>query len=283
MTSHHDCRGEMQPGREIDEVTADLLLSQAVLAGDHNLEPVVTFVRSLRTTTLAPPAPPAPQLAAILNDGLPVAASFDPAPQPKVVARPDPPRWRRILVAGVVGLTLTGGGMSVAAAAHLLPDAVNRVVASIVEALTPFEIDGPPARLPAGEQPPAQPSGTAATTDATRSSARPSEQGGGPSGTPLSPAAPGAATGTQGSGAGPAGATTQSPTPSSGAGAPAANAGSGTTGTPGAQPTTPNVPAVETPSPSSVPGLTLPPVSPPPSTTVPITTPPTTLPRLPLP
>ena len=268
----------MQPPREIDEVTAELLLGRAPVGADQEIEPVVSFLADLRALALAPPAPVSPALAEVLADGVPAALAPTPPPVP-VTGRPglrvrrSSSTWRRVLVSATGALALAGGGITAAAAANLLPEGVSRVVASIVESLTPFEIDGPHGLVPAGET---RPGGHAPPAGATREAGAEGETSSGRGGSPVAgllppPAAEG------GEGAAGPGSTASAPTTG-----PAAGGGPVSVSPP--QSSLPPAPHVAAPTPSTVPGAGLPPVpSTSPTTTVPVTTPQTTVPSLPLP
>lgn len=141
MTAEHDCRVDMGPSSEIDEATADLVLSTTPPPNDEGLAEIVGFLADMRAAAVAPPAPVSAPLAAVLRDGLAVP------PGPVAVARRRPARWRRVLASGAVGMGLAGSGIAVAATTNLLPEDLTRSVGAVVESLTPFEVraaDRPP-------------------------------------------------------------------------------------------------------------------------------------------
>lgn len=279
MNADSDHPEEMNERPVVDETTADLLLAghaPPTPAADPGIRAVVEFVGQLQATVNHPPAPVSPALAAVLRDGLPTPPVIVPDEAP---ASRWPARWRRIVpgVAAALGLAVTG--VTGAAAANLLPDGPQRIMAAVVKALTPFEVPSPepasitpapghnrPAdRVPGGSPvQPMQPGGDAPTGGtAGGDPARGSAPGG------VAPSPPPAATSPATGGAiAPDG---------SGSVAPSTTVPLQTGGT------VPSVPGAGVP-PGTTPQLTRPSVPSTPSTLVPTpTVPPTTLPRLPLP
>lgn len=120
----------------LSDSDVDALLAGRPLPVHPALEDALAL---LRAAACAPAPPPSAALAAVL------AAGFVPRPTAAAVLPPSL-RWRRraayVVLVAVTGLTATAG----AAAADVLPDPVQSVVADAVEALTPLYVprpDGP--------------------------------------------------------------------------------------------------------------------------------------------
>jgi len=157
MTGHDDHPSDMPeppPEPPFDESTADALLSGARPPADAGLARVADVLDDLRSTTKEPAAPPSPALASVLRDGLPAGA---PVAAPTAGHRGralTQVGWRRMVAPIGLGLTLTTGSLTVAAAADVLPDPAQRVVAGVVNAITPLELPEPGrGSEPPGSQP----------------------------------------------------------------------------------------------------------------------------------
>ena len=210
MSGHDDYSGSMAEP-PLDENVADSLVSASTPPAGSDLRAVADVLDDLRATTSEPPGPPSAALAAVLRDGLPVAS---PAPVPgpdRRTVRPAGWRsWGRVVAPIGVGLTLTAGTLTAAAAADLLPDAAQRVVATVVNTITPLDLPEPGRGDPAPETSDPVDAGTQSDGSVGGSEAGP---GGEPSPGPASTGT----TGSQGSPAGPA-------APRQGPSAPAADA-----------------------------------------------------------
>lgn len=132
----------MLSGPDFDEATADLLVHGKIpsAANHDDFGDVVRFLDGMRAAAQAPPAPVSDALASVLRDGLPIAPAAASPPR-----RPLHTRWRRIVGCAGLAISMTAG-VTAAAAANLLPGGVERVVASVVKAVTPFQIGPPSAR-----------------------------------------------------------------------------------------------------------------------------------------
>lgn len=266
----------MHDAHDIDEATADRLLSGPSVLPAPEVADVGRFLLQLRAAATAPPAPLSEPLAAILRDGLPA-----PVTEP-VVPRRLPARWRRLLVSTAAGLAVAGTGLTAAAAANLLPDPIERAVGSVVETLTPFTLGPSSAHAPHAPKNDTPPPGRQAP-DAT-SAPSPGTVGAVGAAGPTGPAA-GDATGPS---TGTASATTtgapsvpsRDPSPSAATAPTTTAAGSGSGGA--TAPTLGPGPSVPAPPTTGLPGVPAPTVPALPSTTVPLSTPATTLPPLPL-
>ena len=247
MTPRDDYPSEM-PEPVVDDAAAEALLTGR-WQGDGELAAVSGFLGALRATAQDPAPPPSPALAAVLAGGLPDGVAAPPPP----VTRRHRSTWARRVRAAALGLGMAATGLTGAAAAGVLPDALQRAVGSVVETVTPFSVPKPagddtrilhrpPVGTPStslrpgtpakdGGQPPASPAanGTAATV---------------PGGGPASTASAGPGTGGTTVPAGPAGTSTGSGAVPPGGPAP---------GTPGATVPSPNV---------TVPPPSLPPLGP---------------------
>jgi|GEM_PF-3947406 len=254
---------------DIDEATADLLLSgrSAGLAGiAAGAAAVADFVAALHATAEHPPARVSPALAAVLHDGLPEAPAVVPDRRPRAA------RWRRVLTAVGVSVGVAVGGVTAAAAANLLPAGPQRMVGSVVKAVTPFEVP-PPSRAPAS---PASSAG----------GSHPDPDAGAGDGHRPGPTTGPAVAGGLGQPAAPAPAATAVPAGAAGAAGPSGPSpslpGGATTVPPpaglGSPPVTPPSIGRPTVPPTTTPQVTVPSMA----TTIP-TTPATTLPGLPVP
>lgn len=277
MTVGSDHPEDMPNPLEPDEAVADLLLDGRLSrpgGSDAGLVPVVDYVTRLRATVSQPPAPVSPALAAVLRDGLPTPP-VPVAPRSTRTAA----RWRRRVTGFALGMGLVASGVTGAAAANLLPDGAQRVVAGLVEALTPFELPTPaPSPAPPATTP--QPAGNGSGGDIGAGIT--GQEG---HGSPTGQTQASTPSGSQSGPAGGAGTTVPAPTATPGpAGSGAAVPTGSASGSPGTT-TVGGTPAVLPSVPSTtVPGPSTPSLPTPPSTTVPTpTTPPTTLPRLPPP
>ena len=259
----------MQP-HEIDETTADLLVGSPgshPAGGGGDLDAVVTFIADLRATTLAPPAPLSEPLAAILVRGLPDGRRIAPARRPAVPRQGRFAGWRRAVAMAAGGLALTSGGLTAATAANLLPAGVGRVVASVVESVTPFELNVQ------ADPPPTAPSplryGASTTIPGVAT-------GAGAPGAGSAPSAPSAASRAPGtSDAGPPAPASPAPATGPSVSVPAFSP-SQPAGPVAASPTVPVVSTPTTPT-TTDPVVSLPGVPTTPATTVPVSTPQTTL------
>lgn len=135
MTPRDDYPSEM-PEPLVDDAAAEALLTGR-WQGDGDLAAVSSFLGALRATAEDPAPPPSPALAAVLADGLPTGV-----PAPTVAGRRRP-SWPRRLRAAALGMGMAATGLTGAAAAGVLPDAVQRAVGSVVEAVTPFSVPKP--------------------------------------------------------------------------------------------------------------------------------------------
>lgn len=132
---------DMSPRRDLDDRTADALLSGHAVAGEPALNEILSQMRSLADV----PAPaPSSALAAMLESGVTPAS----LPAPAKAARPARPAvgavsWGRRAWAVPLGaagfLSLLVG----AAAANALPDGAQTAVADVVEAITPLHVPRP--------------------------------------------------------------------------------------------------------------------------------------------
>ncbi|MEA2686168.1 MAG: hypothetical protein QOE93_1363 [Actinomycetota bacterium] len=265
---------DFSPG--MDEATADLLLSRRSIdlgGWDEGAAAVAEFLVALHDTVLDPPAPPCPALAAVLRDGLPTEAAV--VARTRHVGRErQPAGWRRVVTVIGLGIGVAASGITVAAAANLLPAGPERVVESVIRTLTPFTIGTSP------------PTGTAPaelrkTSSGTELDGRGADAAGrtGASGELGDAPSVGATGGPAAGGPGnisPPAASGLPIVPPTGTASPTA-----TSGTPDLPP-----PAVPNPNlpPATAPYTTTPPVPEIPTTSVPqVTTPSTTLPGLNLP
>ena len=232
----------------VDDAVAEALLRGDAPAPEPDLAAVAAFVRDMRATACRAAPAPSPALAALLREG-----SAPPAVAVRPVRRRSPMAgWRRRLAVTGIGFGVAVTGVVGAAAAGLLPDAVERVVGGVVETLTPLELPARDSDIDA--RPPDLGSDGSPGTDAV-----PSTGGGGE---PV-PGAPGS---------------TPSPQPAPGAPGsvtPEPGPGTSTTGrAPGPGLTTPVVtpPSAPTAGPVPVTSTTLPSLAPVPTPTLPNTT-----------
>jgi hypothetical protein len=152
----------------MDDATAERLLRGAAPADRPELEPLALLLSQVHELGSSAPAP-TPALAALLQDGfVPGAAATSRLPVPPRASR----RSRLAAVAGLsLGLkVLTGtgvalAGVTTAAGAGVLPDAVQDRISGVVRTLTPFDLDPAPvspaerpeqATTPASEPPASQ-------------------------------------------------------------------------------------------------------------------------------
>lgn len=137
MTPPDDYPSEM-PEPLVDDAAAEALFTGR-WQGDGELAAVSGFLGALRATAQDPAPPPSPALAAVLAGGLPGGLA---APPPPVARRHRSP-WPRRLRAAALGLGMAATGLTGAAAAGVLPDALQRAVGSVVGAVTPFSVPKP--------------------------------------------------------------------------------------------------------------------------------------------
>lgn len=281
MTGRDDYSDEMRHA-PLDDATTEAVLRGEPTAMDQQLGGVSAFISEMEACASLPPPPPSPALARLLRDG------SQPRAVPAVRAVPTHHRagaslagWRRRLAVSAIGVSVGVTGVVGAAAAGLLPAPAERVVAGVVQTLTPLHL---PRRAPDPSGSPADglhgPAAGRGGSDNTVPGGGAGGSGTGP-GTgagPGAPQQPGATTGPSGGGSGTAGATGPGASPGR---EPVGGSGPGITPpvvttlpAPGVGPvpTTPaTVPAVPTVTTPTIPTL---PVKPPPapvtSTTVPL-------------
>jgi hypothetical protein len=137
----------------MDDATAERLLRGAAPDDRPELEPLALLLSQVHELGSSAPAP-TPALAALLQDG------FVPGTAAATLL-PVAPRARRSRLAAVAGLSLglkvltgTGvalAGVTTAAGAGVLPDAVQDRISGVVRTLTPFDLD--PAPVSPAERP----------------------------------------------------------------------------------------------------------------------------------
>lgn len=253
MSGRDDYSDDMRQS-PLDDASTEALLRGEPSAADPQLAGVSAFLGEMRAYATRPAPAPSTALAALLRDG------YGPAPVPVGTGKrvgPAMAGWRRRLTVSTLGLSVGLTGIVGAGAAGLLPGPAERVIAGLVETLTPLQL--PKSALgrtvgPADRQRgPAAGAGGAGSTGAEGGPGG-LETGSGAATGPGSPRQPGTTTG-KGS-----------------------NSAGGGAGTPG-----PTAPGATGPAPGiSAPGITSPPPPPlgsvPPAPTAPIIPPTPTVP-----
>jgi hypothetical protein len=223
VTPFDDYPDDMSDLLPLDDATAEALLAgRAAVAARQDLAPVSAFLAEMRGCRRAPVPAPSPALALLLREGTSVEVAAGVGRSGAVAHSPTVHRprgsavsgWRRRLALAGVGLGAALTGVVGASAADLLPESVERAVATVVETLTPLEMpdeadgtDEPavsgPGRDPAADVRPGDAGGPgggggggaggAEPTSPTGTSPRP---GGAPAGPSVGgPAGPGGSTG----------------------------------------------------------------------------------------
>lgn len=165
MRVSDDYEDEMRPPRPLDDATVDLILAGEPV-GDDGLLAVAAFVADLRSSATSSP-PPSAALAAVLAGGVATIDHGGVVPtSARRAARPlgrgsswagrRPRLLPRLLsvfavpvgTAGVgakaaFGLAMAAASVTAAGAADILPDPVQHAMASVVRAVSPFEIPDP--------------------------------------------------------------------------------------------------------------------------------------------
>jgi Predicted solute binding protein len=163
MRSFDDYEDDMGTSPALDDATVDLILAGRARDADALL-PLSTFVAEMRAWGNLPVPPPSAALASVLAEGvtaidhgaLPATGERETAAPaagifwlPKARKRILPNRrsgvTARLAAASLatkvgLGCTMATASVTGAAAAGVLPDPVQRAVAGVVRALTPFEV-----------------------------------------------------------------------------------------------------------------------------------------------
>ena len=167
MSRHGDYSDDMGPVL-LDDATTEALLRGETTAPDEELAEVSAFLGEMRASA-SPPPPPSPALAAMLRHGtqpqvLRDTAAVPASPHRESLVR----RWQGRVAVSALGLAVGVTGMIGAGAAGLLPGPAERLVAGLVETLTPLHLpeDGRGAtdRRGGGQPTPAAGQGGPATT-----------------------------------------------------------------------------------------------------------------------
>jgi len=224
--SGFDGDGDEMPVATLDDRALDALLRGA-RSSPPGFEWLVPFVDELAAASSGPAPDPQPALVSLLRGGFPGAGVAEVSPQAPDAATfiakttrttlgTQPDRlvrkvagWRTAVVLGM-GVVLAATGMTVAGAAGVLPAPAQHVVATVVEAATPFTFPDATEEkgdvgTKAGTDPggvPDPPSGTDGRTGGSPATGGPGES---PASQPTPTPAPGATTSTD-DGQGPGGA-----------------------------------------------------------------------------